>query len=219
VKSIELNVASPGPFWSGDNSFVEKFTRSGGKQGEVIIDPDYKLMWVFLASAAVICLIHPDKSCAVSDMMPFCPPDFYSGLSAFIHVWFGLFMADRAKRIRVIFDKNYFQMRNLYEPNWPYHKNDIEGMTERPMNYVIGGMNKWKYDSFVNWGFFPSVHLPVLVYFKETQTPKDKWNVGPGSYDYRNNGMVHFFPAFGNSYQIKEQFEKRIGPSKSWPEA
>mmetsp|Transcript_68680 Transcript_68680/g.102090 ORF Transcript_68680/g.102090 Transcript_68680/m.102090 type:complete len:129 (-) Transcript_68680:177-563(-) len=127
-------------------------------------------------------------------------------------------MADRAKRIRVIFDKKHFLMRNLYEPEWPYRKNSLDKMTERPMNYVIGGMNQWNYDSFVNWGFFPSVHLPVLVYFKETQTPKNKWNVGPGKYDYRDNGMVHFFPAFGNSYQIKEELEKRVGPSKSWPE-
>ena len=29
-----------------------------------------------------------------------------------------------------------------------------------------------RYDSFVNWDFFPSVQLPILVYFKETQTPK-----------------------------------------------
>jgi hypothetical protein len=29
-----------------------------------------------------------------------------------------------------------------------------------------------RYDSFVNWDFFPSIQLPILVYFKETQTPK-----------------------------------------------
>ena len=29
-----------------------------------------------------------------------------------------------------------------------------------------------RYDSFVNWDFFPCIQLPILVYFKETQTPK-----------------------------------------------
>ena len=46
----------------------------------------------------------------------------------------------------------------------------------------MGGANRWKYDSFVNWEFFPSVDLPVLVYFKETQTPQDQWDVGPGQW-------------------------------------
>ena len=29
-----------------------------------------------------------------------------------------------------------------------------------------------RYDSFVNYDFWPSIHVPVLVYFKEDQTPK-----------------------------------------------
>ena len=29
-----------------------------------------------------------------------------------------------------------------------------------------------RYDSFVNWDFFPCIQLPLLVYFKETQTPE-----------------------------------------------
>jgi len=37
--------------------------------------------------------------------------------------------------------------------------------------FAVGGENKWKYKSFVNWKFFPSEDLPILVYFKETQTP------------------------------------------------
>jgi hypothetical protein len=45
-------------------------------------------------------------------------------------------------------------------------------MPKERKNYVLGTDNTWKYDSFVNWDFFPSVDLPILVYFKETQTPK-----------------------------------------------
>ena len=36
-------------------------------------------------------------------------------------------------------------------------------------NFAVGGANRWKYGSFVNWEFFPSADLPILVYFKETQ--------------------------------------------------
>ena len=29
-------------------------------------------------------------------------------------------------------------------------------------------------------GYSPSRAFPILVYFKETQTPEENWNVGPG---------------------------------------
>ena len=35
-----------------------------------------------------------------------------------------------------------------------------------------GPRPRGRYDSFVNWEFFPSVDVPILVYFKETQTPQ-----------------------------------------------
>jgi hypothetical protein len=43
-------------------------------------------------------------------------------------------------------------------------------------NIVVGGENRWTYDSFVNYDFFPAGWIdqpqgPILVYFKETQTP------------------------------------------------
>jgi len=36
-------------------------------------------------------------------------------------------------------------------------------------NFAVGGVNRWKYESIVNWEFFPSEALPILVYFKEIQ--------------------------------------------------
>lgn len=222
-----LNVASPGPRWGGgqqqkqrqtkkkeggDSSFQSFFdgfqlTPLEAKEKEVIIDPDYKLAWIFIFSAMWICLFYPDKSCFAADVTQICPPTWWAGLSAFLHLWFGLFLADRAFRIRLVFDDKCFQMKNYYDQSFPNRK--LDPMTDRPMNYVVGGINKWRYDKFVNWEFFPTVDLPVLVYFKETETPESKWKIGPGKYDYRRNGMVHFFPAFGNSYQIKREFEKR----------
>ena len=87
---------------------------------------------------------------------------------------------------------------------------------------VVGGANKWTYDSFVNWDTFPAGWIdqpqgPILIYFKETQTPSDQWNVGPG--ESANSpeaiakgavpGQVHFFPAICNAKQITAEFAKR----------
>ena len=110
-------------------------------------------------------------------------------------------------RVRIIFSDDRLLMKDIYDAK-SGNKLDESEMTMRS-NYVLGGTDGWKYGNFINWEFFPSVHMPVLTYFKEDQTPPAKWNVGPGAYDWRNNGMVHFFPAFGNSFQIKREFEKR----------
>ena len=89
-------------------------------------------------------------------------------------------------------------------------------MTETGENFVVGGENSWTYDSFVNYDFFPSRSFPILVYFKETQTPEEQWNIGPG--EQANSpeaiakgakpGQVHFFPAIGNVKEIAKDFEK-----------
>ena len=48
-------------------------------------------------------------------------------------------------------------------------------------NVVVGGANRWAYDTFVNYETFPKGwDVPILVYFKETQTPESQWGVGPG---------------------------------------
>jgi len=73
----------------------------------------------------------------------------------------------------------------------------------------MGKILRWYYCSFVNWDFFPSIDYPILVYFKENQTPEDKWKEGPGGLDKVGGGQLHFFPAIGNADQIKEQFETR----------
>lgn len=75
--------------------------------------------------------------------------------------------------------------------------------------------NRWSYDSFVNYDFFPSEQVPILIYFKETQTPQEKWGVGPGALANAPEalsrgavpGQVHFFPAVGNVKQLKAGFE------------
>ena len=58
---------------------------------------------------------------------------------------------------------------------------------------------------------------PILVYFKETATPKDKWDEGPGQFansdaavaDGAVKGQVHFFPAIVSKAQIEQLFIER----------
>ena len=46
---------------------------------------------------------------------------------------------------------------------------------------MVGGANRWAYNTFVNYETFPKGwDVPILVYFKETQTPESQWGVGPG---------------------------------------
>jgi len=114
---------------------------------------------------------------------------------------FGLFLAFQTTTLRFTFDDEAFALV----------KADLSSTGE---NVVVGGANRWAYDSFVNYDFFPSESFPVLVYFKETQTPEVNWNVGPG--EQANSpeaiakgakpGQVHFFPAIANVADLKAAF-------------
>mmetsp|Transcript_34071 Transcript_34071/g.74952 ORF Transcript_34071/g.74952 Transcript_34071/m.74952 type:complete len:258 (+) Transcript_34071:136-909(+) len=190
-----------------------------GSEQDVVIEPDFTLAWLFALSGAFIYFNNLDPSCFnAGQVIPTGDPGLFPGIFAFLHVWFGAFLADRAMRVRVVFTEDRLVMKDVYDAK---SGNKLEGgeMSLREKNYVLGGADGWKYENFINWGFFPSVHMPVLTYFKEDQTPPEKWNVGPGAYDWRNNGMVHFFPAFGNSFQIQREFEKhnlsRVDSSKN----
>ncbi|KAJ6381144.1 hypothetical protein OIU77_029937 [Salix suchowensis] len=61
---------------------------------------------------------------------------------------------------------------------------ELQGSGE---NVFVGGKNRWKYSTFVNWElWWPN--FPILVYFKETQTKPE--------------GQVHFFPVIFNGKQL-----------------
>ena len=117
-------------------------------------------------------------------------------------VIFGLFIAFQTTTLRFTFD----------DANFSLVKSDLSSTGE---NVVVGGENVWAYKSFVNYDFFPSEDFPILVYFKETQTPEDQWNVGPG--EQANSaealakgakpGQVHFFPAIARVDELKAGFE------------
>ena len=115
---------------------------------------------------------------------------------------FGLFIAFQTTNLRFTFDDDSFALV----------KSDLSSTGE---NVVVGGENDWAYKSFVNYDFFPSEGFPILVYFKETQTPEDQWNIGPGEQANSEEalakgakrGQVHFFPAIANVEALKKGFE------------
>ena len=108
-----------------------------------------------------------------------------AGLPLFL---FGSFLAYQTNTLRFTFDDTAFSLV----------KSDLSNTEE---NLVVGGDNRWSYSSFVNYEVFPNADYPVLVYFKETQTAKDLWNVGPGQQANSPetiakravDGQVHFF--------------------------
>ncbi len=146
-----------------------------------------------------------------------------------------------------VFTKDSFELRSVTNKYLGLEADKGLVPKERK-NYVLGTENKWKvrridvcvvpylltyyllfishsspcttqYESFVNYDFFPSINLPILVYFKETQTPKEmqiKGSLGLKQMDRRDNGQMHWFPAYANAKQLKEQFEanrcQKIGP-------
>jgi hypothetical protein len=106
-----------------------------------------------------------------------------------------------------------FPSFTLDDDNFSLVKSNMESTGE---NVVVGGENVWAYNSFVNYDVFPSRNFPILIYFKETQTPEEFWNVGPGEQANSEEalakgavrGQVHFFPAIGNMEQLISGFEK-----------
>uniref|UniRef100_A0A7S1XP17 Uncharacterized protein n=1 Tax=Phaeomonas parva TaxID=124430 RepID=A0A7S1XP17_9STRA len=92
----------------------------------------------------------------------------------------GLF-AVQTQRVRFLLDEDSFEVV----------LNAGEGEVEKGgENIVVGGENRWKYSTFTNWKFFPSESVPILVYFKETQTKPD--------------GQIHFFPVLCNGQELLE---------------
>lgn len=85
--------------------------------------------------------------------------------------------AVQASRLRFVFDETCFELKTVDSIG-----SDV--LRDSGENIVVGGKNRWEYESFVNWDFYPSLDFPILVYFKETQTPTSD-----------GGGQIHFFPA------------------------
>jgi Protein of unknown function (DUF3119) len=86
------------------------------------------------------------------------------------HMLFASLLWVQTRRVRCVFEKDSFEFYNIKGP-----KLDLKAgarLEQKPDNYVSGTINRWKYDTITNYGFFPSLDFPVICYFKETETPK-----------------------------------------------
>ncbi|KAL8234943.1 hypothetical protein R6Q59_021043 [Mikania micrantha] len=100
----------------------------------------------------------------------------------------GLLLLFQTTRVRFVFDDEALEVKIGQE------------LDESGENIFVGGKNRWKYSSFVNWElWWPN--FPILVYFKETQTKPE--------------GQVHFFPVIFNGKQLYDVMVERAGPSKT----
>ena len=191
------------------------------------------------APPAALEVVEPSYNLALGAMalgagfgLPSRPPSILSrvgyGIGALCAL-FGLFIAFQTTTLRFTFDDSSFALV----------KSDLSSTGE---NVVVGGENVWRYATFVNWDFFPSESFPILVCkhaatptldsrkhpclshpvflwtdFKETQTPEEFWNVGPGEQANSEEalakgakrGQVHFFPAIARVDELKASFQAK----------
>ncbi|XP_048333551.2 uncharacterized protein LOC107434817 [Ziziphus jujuba] len=100
----------------------------------------------------------------------------------------GLLLLFQTTRVRFVFDEEALEVKVGEE------------LQDSGENVFVGGKNRWKYSTFVNWElWWPN--FPILVYFKETQTKPE--------------GQVHFFPVIFNGKQLYDVMVERAGPSKN----
>jgi Protein of unknown function (DUF3119) len=163
----------------------------------VVIDPDYK-PGLFLLGVGLLL-----------DTIPYVQVTL--GLFTTL---LGILFLVQATRIRFLFDGTSLELVNVGEG---------DQLASSGENVAVGGANRWATGTIVNYDFFPNGWIdgpigPLLVYFKETQTPSDVWNDGPGQLANDPDkvaagtavpGQVHFFPTVCDARQIRAEFERR----------
>ena len=120
------------------------------------------------------------------------PTAKFFGVLALLFTLFSGFLAFQTTSLRFTFDETSFSLV----------KTDGSSIGD---NIKVGGENKWSYSSFENWAFLPNSDFPILVYFKENQTPIENRAEAPIVVDALE-GQVHFFPAISNTKELEEGF-------------
>jgi len=167
---------------------------TGDNNKQVIIDKDFRLSAIFLGGGLLL------------DQIPYLQLTLGP-----IVTLLGILFLVQTFRLNFVCDERTFSLQDTSSEE-----------TSVGENLVVGGENRWTYDSYVNYDFFPAGWIdqpqgPILVYFKETQTPSDKWSEGPGASANSDDalakgavkGQVHFFPALCNTQQLRAVWEKQ----------
>ena len=138
--------------------------------------------------------------------------------SAAFHAALAAFLWSQTNRVRLVMNDDHFELFNL--------SNDGTYLKEKPSNYVAGTVNRWKYKDVIDYGFFPSRAYPFIVYFKETDTPKDQWGgfgwwgmfasmFDPTRSKKEFEGQPHFMPALFDTEEFIKQMDKHGVKSRS----
>ena len=125
--------------------------KTGKNSDEVIIDKDFRLSAIFLGGGLLL------------DQIPY----LQLTLGPIVTLLGTLFLV-QTFRLNFVCDESTFSLQDSSSEE-----------TSVGENLVVGGENRWNYDKFVNYDFFPAGWIdqpqgPILVYFKETQTPSGK---------------------------------------------
>jgi hypothetical protein len=98
----------------------------------------------------------------------------------------GAFLTVQSGKIKFVFDKEAMEVFVVRD-----------GQDASRENFAVGGRNRWKYSTFTEWAFLPSKQLPILMYFKETQTKPE--------------GQFHLFPIIINSKELYDTLVEKVG--------
>ena len=161
----------------------------GGGMDITIVDPSYNLAIGAFGVGLVSGFLEDLKG---SDGVTKRPTAKVFGVLALLFTLFAVFLAVQTTTFRFTFDDTSFSL---------VRSSDGSSFD----NVKVGGENRWAYGNFQNWDFLPSQDLPMLVYFKETQTPLENRAEVPLVMDDRP-GQVHFFPAIANTQQLEQGF-------------
>jgi hypothetical protein len=112
----------------------------------------------------------------------------------------GLFLAFQTRRVRLLFDGEALEVKTVAPKSA-----DQSALSDSGENWAVGGKNRWSYTSINKWFFLPSKRLPVLLYFRESQTP--------GSTEAGRKGQLHLFPVIMNPAVLDSVMTQRVGPS------
>jgi hypothetical protein len=124
-----------------------------------------------------------------------------SALPATVLSVLGLFLAFQTRRVRLLFDDEALEVKTIDSSRGA----DKKALADSGENWAVGGKNRWNYSSINKWFFLPSKRLPILLYFRETQTP--------GSTEAGRKGQLHLFPAIMNPAVLDSVMSQRVGPS------
>lgn len=127
----------------------------------------------------------------------------------------GLLFFIQTIKLRFVLTGNVFSIQQV--------ATGTEELMSSGENVIVGGENKWKINTVINYATFPDGWIdqpqgPVLIYFKETQTPKSTWESNAVSKRANSPsalqqgaklGQPHFFPALCDAKVLFSEFEKR----------